>query len=94
MTLPVKIVDDILFAGSKKDVSEVIHMVETNYKLRTVVYGPGTFLFDGLQTTQDTDYSITVQADKKLSKLDVCTADRQRRKQIEILLNAVEMHYF
>ena len=94
VTLAVKIVDAILFAGTKKDVSEVIHKIENNYKLGAVVYGPGTFLFYGLQITQDTDYSITVQSDEKLSKLEGYPVDRQRRKQIETSLNAAEMHYF
>ena len=47
--MAVKIVDDILITGKISKVQNFISSVKLQYKLGTVVFGPGSFLFYGLQ---------------------------------------------
>ena len=58
------------------------------------MHGPGTFLFFGLKITQETDYSITVQADDKLTRLECHSIDLNRRKQKDDVLNDLEFSSF
>jgi len=92
--LAVKVVDDILFAGIQSKVRNVIHEIKGSYSLGTVVYGPGTFLFFGLNISQDTDMSISVDADEKLNSYECYPISRLRRKEVESNLTALEMKSF
>lgn len=77
----VKIYDDVRFAGPKCVLQDSIAKIEKQYKLGTVVYGPRSFLYYGLQISQDSDYTITAIADAKLDILEGYPITRQRRKQ-------------
>lgn len=90
----VKIVDDVLMTGPKHVLESVIAKIKSSYKLGTVVFGPGTLLFFGLQISQDTDYSISIQGDDKLSNLQCHPLFRQRMKEGKIELNDVEKSSF
>lgn len=90
----VKIVDDVLLAGPKELLKDLINKIQKKYELGTVVYGPGSFLFFGLQVCQEIDSSITIQADEKISSLECYPITRQRRKESSILLNELEMSSF
>lgn len=59
------------------------------YKLGTVFYGPGKFLFYGLHICQDEDFTITVHADDKLNGLESFLIDITRSKQGNEVLNAI-----
>ena len=89
----VEIVDDVLFTV-KNAIEQLIANIQSNYELGTVVYGPATFLFYGLQICQDTDYSITLQGDEKINGLEGFPISRQRRKEGDTALNPVEMSSF
>lgn len=60
----------------------------------TVVSGPGSFLYFGLQLTQDEDMNVTIHADNKIDAIECYPIDRLRRKQINETLNKVELHAF
>lgn len=87
----VKIVDDVLIAGNKNDIADVITKVQRQYKLGTIIYGPGCFLYYGLQICQSSDFTISIHADDKLEQLQGYPITRYRRKQCDDLLNDIEM---
>lgn len=53
------------------------------FKIGTIVYSLGNFLFNGLQITQDEDGSIIADAGEKLHGINPIPADRYRRKKYE-----------
>jgi len=92
--LAVKVVDDVLFAGQIPTVKNVVEKIKQVYDLGTIVYGPGAFLFFGLHIIQDDTMEISVHADDKLDSLNCFPIDRHRRKDIDELLNPVELGAF
>lgn len=94
LAVAVKIVDDVLMTGPRNNLESVIDDIRSRYKLGTVVFGPGNFLFFGLQISQDTDHTITIEGDDKLSALQCYPLSRQRRKEGEKLLNDIEKSSF
>eukprot|EP00171_Calliarthron_tuberculosum_P022021 IDg22021t1 len=62
-----KVVDDILFVGDILHLKSAIRKLQAKYEIGTIVYGPGTFLFNGLVVSQDEDFSIAVHADFNIS---------------------------
>ena len=62
----VKIVDDALITGKRNTVRNFISSIKIQYKLGNIVFGPGLFLFYGLQIVQDTDMTIRIYGDGKL----------------------------
>lgn len=92
--LAVKVVDDVLFAGPVSTVKKVIEKIKKVYELGTIVYGPAAFLFFGLHIVQDDTMEIFVHADDKLDALTCFPIDRHRRKDLEELLNPVELSSF
>ena len=62
--------------------------------LGTVVNGPASFLFFGLHIIQETDMSVIIHGDEKLDAINCFPIDRDRRKQLEESLNAVELRSF
>lgn len=72
--------DDVLIAGNKNDIADVITKVQRQYKLGTVVYGPGCFLYYGPQICQSSDFTISIHADDKLEQLQGYPITRYRRK--------------
>lgn len=89
--LATKVVDDILIAGDMSHVKAIVEKIDARFKLGTVVYGPGRFIYFGLTIVQHVDYSIVVNADDKLEALESYPLDRFRRRQIEEPLNEIEL---
>ncbi len=92
--IAVRIVDDVLIASEKPTAQKFISKVESMYKLGTIVYGPTNFLFFGLQVIQDYDMTVSIHGDGKLNALSCFPIDRHRRKQVEEVLNEVELRSF
>jgi len=88
--LAVKIVDDVLFGGETNVVEPIIDAVKHRYTLGTIVFGPGTFLFNGLQIRQYEDFTISIDGDSKLDGIEGYPIDRNRRRQISEPVNAIE----
>ena len=61
----VKVVDDIMFAGKRAKLSEVIGEIAKSYKLGTIVYGPGQIHFYSLMVTQLEDMMVTIDGEEK-----------------------------
>ena len=94
IVLAVKVVDDVLFAGETPVVNKIVQAIESRYQLRTVVRGPGRFLFFGLRIEQDENFDITVDADQKLDALEAFPISRARRKNGTHHLNSIEQKAF
>ncbi len=92
--LAVKIVDDVLFSGKKQNLEKIVSSIKSKYKLETIVHGPSSFLFFGLQIIQDSDYSTMIHGDSKLEALNCYSISRQRRKMLSEVLNEVELRSF
>ena len=90
----VKVVDDILFAGEKERITEVIENIKKQYKLGTIVYGPGKIQLYGLMITQDEDMTIMIDADEKMQGYHAPTISRLKRKEQDTLLNGIELASF
>ena len=56
--------------------------IKFRYKLRTVVFGPGSFLLYGLQMIQGIDMSIRIQGGGKLMSQNCFQIDRSRREHV------------
>lgn len=94
MALAVKVVDDILFAGNKAVLLNISESLKKSYKLGTIVHGPGSFSFNGLNICQMDDCSITVSCDERLMSIEPYPITRLRRKQIDEPLNEIELASF
>jgi len=92
--LAVKIVDDVLIASTEAHLTVVVKQICSKYNVGTIVYGPGSFLFNGLNVTQDEDLSITVDADQKLQAIEPYPISRYRRKEIDKKANSIEIGSF
>jgi len=92
--IAVKVVDDVLLAGNNQVIRKVVEEIQKRYTIGTIVYSPGSFLFNGLSISQDEDYNICVDADAKLSALQPIPLSRFRRKAFEEKANAVELSAF
>ena len=92
--LAVKIVDDVLITRRKSSVEHFISSIKLQYTLGTVVFGPGSFLFNGLQIVQNMDMTIRIHGDGKLESLNCFTIDQTRRKQVSGVLNPIELKSF
>lgn len=87
-------VDDILFTGPEEQLRSLITDIQAKYELRTVVYGPGSFLFFGLTILQDGEFNIKIHFDNKLEQLETFPIDLDKRKQVEMKLNDIETKSF
>ena len=92
--LAVKIVDDVLITGSRINIENFIAQVQSKYELGTVVYGPGQFLFFGLQLEQDSNMTVTIHGDAKLQAICCSSLSRHRRKMMTEDLNEIELRSF
>ena len=68
--------------------------MKSQYTIRTIAFGPGYFLFNGLQILQGANFTIRIHGDSKLESLSCFLTDRHRRKQVSEMLNAVELKAF
>lgn len=92
--LAVKIVDDMLLAGSIDSIKSVIAKVQARYELGTITIGPDSFIFNGLRVTQSEDLEITMHGDEKVEEIEPYPITRQRRKEINSVLTSFEMSSF
>ena len=53
------------------------------YELGTFVYGPGEFLFFGLQVIKEFDMPITIYGYEKLNSIECVLISRNRRKMVD-----------
>ena len=90
----VKIVDDVFITGKRSRVESFISSIKRQYKLGTIVFGPGSFLFNGLQIVQNTEMTTRIHGDGKIESLSCFPIDRRRRKQVSEVLNAIELKSF
>lgn len=67
----------------------IIDTMSARYKVGTIVYSPGSFLFNVLRITQNDDHSIAVEADEKMSCINPVPITRVGRKQFEEPVNTV-----
>ena len=75
----VKVSDDILVAGNDEVKRMFIDKRAKKYELGTITHLPGTCLFFGLQLLQEINYTIRINADHKLRKIEPYPLSRQRR---------------
>ncbi len=75
-----KVVDDILLAAPAEHLRSFVKEISKEYKLGTIVFGPGTLNCYGLTIIQDEDYRITVHGNDKLHELEPYPIDRNRRR--------------
>ena len=61
--MAIKDVDDVLFCGHSSTMNKYVQEIQAKYELGTVVYGPGSFLFYGLQINQDENFDVQVNGD-------------------------------
>lgn len=62
----VKIVGNFLITAEKRKVNNFNSSVKSRYKLGTIAFEPGSFLFNGLQTIRDKGFTIRIHGDSKL----------------------------
>lgn len=83
--------DDILLAGCKKLCDEFTRQVRDQYRVGTIVTGPGSMSFFGLTIIQDEAGSIQIHGGDKLSYLEPFPMSRLKRKEFEAPLNAIDL---
>ena len=64
--IAVKIVDDVLITVRRSRIQNFISSIKRRCILGTVVFGPGSFLFYGLQVIQDMDMTIRIHDEEKI----------------------------
>ena len=77
-----------------RDIQKFLSKVKDAYELGDVVYGPGEFLFFGLQVIQQSDLSITIYEDEKLNSVPFFPISLNQRKMVDEILNKVELRSF
>lgn len=90
-TLAVKVVDDLLLAGSSNALQSTADMMSARYRVGTIVFSPGSFLFSGRRITQYDNHSLAVDAEQKISGINPVPITRVRRRKVEELANVIEM---
>ena len=88
-----KIVDDLKAAGIEQRATVFLDAFDSRFKVGTVNHGPGKLRFFGINTTQDEDYTIATDNDKLQAVME-CPISRQRRKEPELEVNAIEKGTF
>lgn len=68
--------------------------IQISYKVGTVVFSPGTFLFYGLNISQGEDFAITIDGDEKLYSYEGYPISHLRRKDVGEGLSAIEIKGF
>ena len=78
----VKIVDNVLIRKKMSWVQNFNSYIKLRYKIVTIVFIPGSFLFYRIQRIQDIDMAIRIHGDGKLESLNCVPIDRNHRKQV------------
>ena len=89
-----KIVDDLKIAGEDNCVQHFIEEFDKRFRFGDVKHGPGKLRFFGINTVQNSDFTIETDADDKLDSVTEYPFSRQRRKQFEQPLNQIEKSVF
>lgn len=92
--LAVMVVDDILLAGDRMLLKKVVDQLSVKYKIGTIVFGPRSFSFYGLNIIQNDDGSTQIHGDEKLNQLEANPIGRLGRKDSDDPLNAIELLSF
>lgn len=69
MAVVIKVVDDILLTGKSTIVDSIIEKINSRFILGTIVHGPGSIHYYGLNILQHDDYTIEVAAEDKINYL-------------------------
>ena len=89
-----KVVDDAPITAKRSKIQNFISCIKLLYKIGTIAFRPGSFLFYGLQMFQYINIAISTHGDRKLESLNCFPIDRRRRKQMSQVLNPVELKSF
>lgn len=89
--LAVKVVYDVLLASKPELLRKVVSDVSCMYKIGTIVYFPGSFLFNGIRIKQDTDLSVCIDSEERLKGILPSSINRIRRKEFDEEESATEM---
>ena len=71
-----------------------ISSIKRQYTLGSIVFGPGFFLFSGLQIVKDTDMTIRIHGERKLKSLSCFPFYERRWKQVSEDLHPIELKQF
>lgn len=92
--LAIKIVDDILLTGHDDALRDFINAFNDIYELGEIAQGPGVLIFFGLNLVQDSDFSVTIDAENKLKSIVPYAIKRNRRHQLDKKMNGIELKAF
>lgn len=85
-----KIVDDLIITGIEPEVNRFVKMFNSKFKLGSVMSGPGSLRFYGLNIHQSNDMSSVIDGNEKLQALQPVPLTRTRRKASTDKLNDIE----
>lgn len=85
-----KIVDDLKIAGEGERPKWFLEKFDKKFKFGDVNHGPGKLRYFGINTTQNSDFTVETDADDKLDGVKEYPISRQRRKEYKELLNKIE----
>lgn len=89
-----KIVEDLKVAGQGNNAQVFVEAFDQKFKFSTVSHGPGKMLFFGINTVQHEDSSIETDAEDNIEAVTQYPLLRQRRKESDSPLNAIEKSSF
>ena len=89
-----KVVDDMLIAGSEEDRKRFLDKLRTVYKVGTIVHTPGSLKFFGSEIVQSAEFEIEFHSDEKLNAIDPYVITRSRRRECDSILTSVESKWF
>lgn len=89
-----KIVYDLKVAGTGDRAKAFLDVFDSRFKLGTINSGPGKLRFFGINTVQHEDFTVATDADDKLESVSEYPITRQRRKDSDDDINAIEKSAF
>lgn len=84
-----KVVDDLMATGETDHLKQFKTRFEANFKLGTVIYGPGHIRFYGLNINQGCNFSSTIDVEDKLKALETHVLTCHRRREQDEPLNEI-----
>lgn len=85
---------NFLLCSDAQVVDDVIHAIKNRFTLGTVVHGPSTLRFFGLNTIQYDDYSVTIDGDDKLNGFSMAHITRVQRRPLTKTFTTVKQKIF